>query len=155
MMIPLKQFICDTCGGVIQNIQVGWMEWLSIDDPKKILYEKFRICHHENRCMKYANDPEVNDGHLEDFLDEDGRLDLLSMIDPGPFVKANFDGPSVVDLRQFMEIYRRLTIPYYEEARQYFNLAKSDGMLEDCNGVTLYKESMLCTIIKNYSTKNF
>lgn len=152
-MIPLKQFICDTCGGVIEKIEDGWFEWLSENDPKGLRYKNFRICHHEEKCMLLANDPDVCDGHLEDYLNEDGHLHLLSMLHPGDYASDKYDGPRVLEMGEFMEIYRRLTIPLYEDARQYFAQAKNDGFLDSTNDVTLYRERMLTSIIENYSKK--
>ena len=57
---------------------------------------------------------------------------------------------------EFLEILRRLMIPYYEEARQYFSRAENDGLIESLRGFKaghyVWKPDKLIEIIEEYST---
>jgi len=57
---------------------------------------------------------------------------------------------------EFLEILRRLMIPYYEEARQYFSRAENDGLIEGLRGFKaghyVWKPDKLIEIIEEYST---
>jgi len=52
----------------------------------------------------------------------------------------------------FTELFRRLHIPYYEEARIYFDEARSDGFFEGHNEFTIYSQPNLINIIEEYKT---
>ena len=47
---------------------------------------------------------------------------------------------------------RRLTIPNYEEARQFWCKAMEDGYFGDSNELYIYIPENLKNMIKNYST---
>lgn len=117
-LIPLKQFVCDTCGKVINRPEDAWIEWLCQAHPKTgtHLSHKFRIVHHYpaspityiHGCYKYTNNPDKADNHLTDFLD----MYLL--------------GLDVWKMKEFKFLMQRLTVPYFEEARFYFDYAIDD-----------------------------
>ena len=52
-----------------------------------------------------------------------------------------------------MEFFRRLTIPYYEEARHYLPLAVADGELEGWIIDYAYAPDVLKRIIKHYAPR--
>jgi len=56
---------------------------------------------------------------LSEFVGVHGLLVLSSWIDVGKWHNPNYDGPHVRDLREWTSLFRRLHIPYYEEARHY------------------------------------
>jgi hypothetical protein len=119
----------------------------------------FRICHHlwatprkgENGCYKYADHRDVSDNHLHHFIDDRIKMaQLLSMIDIGPHLRPDYKGPMVDNLRDYVEFMRRLTIPYYEEARQYWSIAKADGFFEGDNELSMYSTDHLKRLIEEY-----
>lgn len=47
MLIPLKQFICDECGEIINSPGEGYVEWEEgIDQDGQFFAKGFRIVHH-------------------------------------------------------------------------------------------------------------
>jgi hypothetical protein len=167
MLEPLKQFVCDKCGQIIEKPEDGWVEWLHPEDPAtgKRKNQGFKIVHHSKasplsdgtrnvRCYHYDNNPLRSDNHLEYFLGENGLSMLYAMVDPGPHFSDGDDVPEVVDFREYMEFLRRLTIPYYEEARIYWSDAKLDGFFSDGNEYWTYLPSTLQWLIRDYGATN-
>lgn len=159
MLEPLNQFICDYCDQIIQQPEQGWIEWL-MDRADRKKYG-FKVVHHaaysplrtegerNKNCYHYARHPGRMDDHLDHFLNN--RIaNLLSFLDVGPYLEPEYSSPSVKDLREFVEIMRRLAIPYYEEARLYWSLAAYDGYFEGASESWLYLESTLKDIISTY-----
>jgi len=155
MLKPLEQFYCDTCGQIIQTPKEGWFEWISTNDETtgQSIDKEFRICHHKSKCQIHGTSRRrgCSDVQLTDFLGEIGIINLLCMIDPGPYHSPVFKGPSVKDFREFAEVARRLTIPYYEEARQWWTEATNDGYFSDSNEIYIYLPRSLKLMIEHYS----
>jgi hypothetical protein len=110
---PLTQWICDTCGEPV-GIQSGWLEWLDGRDWRtgaKRGPHSFHIVHNRKRCFQNDGRDECSDNHLQYFLGPSGLAYLLSIIDP-----EIGDGPPA-DMAEYLEVFRRLQIPFYEEAR--------------------------------------
>ena len=82
---------------------------------------------------------------------DEGYLYLLSFLDSGALLMEKYKGPRVKDMREFVEFIRRLTVPYYEEARLYFEHLSSDDdfILE----LSIYHEEELRKIIQKYGEK--
>ncbi len=116
---PLREFVCDKCGALIEKVEDGWLEWF--DDYKKPAHG-FRIVHAGGDCY-YLDTPEVSDNHLIYFMGTDGLSYLLSLL-------SRKNGVNVAEL---VEVIRRLHVPFYEEARQYLDRAIGDGMISDKN----------------------
>ena len=56
------------------------------------------------------------------------------MLDLGPLLDPNGQSPCKIgDMPNFVDTMRRLHIPYDEEARRYFDAARSDGWFLDEN----------------------
>ena len=155
---PLKQWICDFCGEVIASPVDGWLEWL--DDADHRAHE-FKIVHHfpaspqretrSNGCYHYSKHPDRADMHLDSFLGADGLAYLLSFIDIGyKEIPSHREGPRVRSTREWAELFRRLQLPYYEEARLYWDRAESDGFFGGCNQIWPYLEGNLAEIVKRY-----
>ena len=167
---PREQWICDTCGQVIEAASEGWLEWLESKDSSGT-YKKhgFRIVHHQsysprnpNRpelrpsnaasCYSYENHPGlVADYHLDHIVGPHGLAVLLGMIDKGPLIEAAFDGPGVMDLRDWVELVRRLAVPHYEEARRYVVQASRDGFFEGMSDHAIYAPATLETVVEKYA----
>lgn len=158
MLKPKEQFICDQCGQVINSPEEGYVEWLDSDDNKTS--SGFRIVHqyvhsplkavNEGGCYKYNKIPGRRDVPLDHFL-EIAQTYLLSFLDKGIYVdsKANC---RISDFREYTEFARRLTIPYYEEARFYMKDAYSDNEFDGCE-MSVYTEETFKYIIEKYANK--
>jgi len=143
-LIPLKQWICDSCGGVIEKPRDGWLEWYTEKD--KSLDTGFRIVHHRESCM--YNDTTLEqqnrsplDLGLPHALGSHGLgylLFKLELSEKGVYKLA--------DIKELIEIIRRLHLPYYEEARLYWKNALRDGFHDGCS----FDENILLAIIQNY-----
>lgn len=152
----LEQFICDYCGGIIEKPEEGWLEWITEYDKERGTYiaHGYRIVHHamfsprkSGNCYHYANHLGCSDMYLHQMMN---MSRLLSFLDAGPYHEPDYKGPRVRDLRGFVEIVRRLTIPYYEEARLYWGRALADGFFEGANPVWIYLPETLKSLIERY-----
>jgi hypothetical protein len=150
MIEPLRQYYCDTCGNLIEKPSDGWVEWLNEEINGQRINHAFRICHHKTVCRKYF-DYRTADGSLEDFLGVNGLIHLLRFLDPDKTIAENYHGPILSDIREYIEIFRRLQIPHYEEARQYWDEAEIDGENDGSNEIALYLPDRLIRLIEKYS----
>lgn len=163
MLTPLKQFVCDTCGEIINSPEEGWVEWIfnsGLEGEKREIHS-FRIVHHfsssphsssnPNGCYQHTKKRGRNDNHLHYFTDEDRKIILLlKFLDIGTILQPTYNGCDIRDMREYVEFVRRLTIPYYEEARLCFNEAKADSFFADSNEILVYKEETLKEVIERY-----
>jgi hypothetical protein len=164
-LIPLKQWYCDTCDELIERPEDGWLEWMVDGNHRAYGY---RICHHfvaspiakeaggvfgSQSCYKY-NEAGHRDNHLHKFLGTDGMIPLLSEIHVGPVLDPRGTQPTEVkDFSGWAHTFRRLHIPYYEEASRYFSRAEQDGFFEGANEVWCFVQDTLVTVIEKYGGK--
>lgn len=152
-MEPLKQWICDVCGELIASPEDGYVVWKT-DGDQKIL--DIRIIHKNNlvdgeRVVGCDTDRSYSlSVALESFLGDEGKVRLLSMFDPGPEFCDEYV-ERIADIRMYLEVYRRLQIPYYEEARLYWDRARHDGFFAGANEVWTYLPRVLKSVIEEYS----
>ncbi len=162
MLKPLKQFICDECGQVINSPEEGYVEWESgIDDKGRSFARGFRIVHvshasplkHTRKgCYKYDRSEYRSDIDLEHFL-QNAHQYMFSLLDLG-FLhdRNNKIGCQISDFREFVCFFKRLTISYYEEARLYFEEALEDEEIcGDENEIYLFSEKKLKSIVQRYN----
>lgn len=151
---PLKQWICDTCGEVIENPEEGFVQWDTNEDGQII---DFIIVHHKrasprrhsrNGCYKYDKD-----NHLNEFLGEKGVVRLHALIDPGPYHMRECK-VFVFDIRKWLDFYKRLQLSYYEEARQYWGRAANDGYFIGSNEIYIYLPQSLKEMIEHYERED-
>lgn len=163
MLPPLNQFICDTCGEIIQSPDDGWLEWVTETDDLtgKSETHSFNIVHHissspyasssKDGCYQHGRKKGLRDLPLRHYIDENYKMaHILSFLDIGPLHQPKYKGTDLRDLREFVEIMRRLTIPHYEEARLYWDDAKADGYFSDSNEIWPYGIETLQEIISKY-----
>lgn len=138
-LIPLKQWVCDSCGEVIEKPEDGWFEWYTERDTS--LDTGFRIVHHRGSCM-------YNDQWLEQQNRSPSDFDLSMVVGHnGLALLLNLmEHKKFRDTKEFIEVFRRLHLPYYEEARHYWDRARSDGFLDGNE----YQQNSLLDIIKEY-----
>ena len=65
----------------------------------------------------------------------------------------NYSGVNFEDGCKFTEIFRRLQLPYYEEARRYWEQAKRDEFFDGANEIRIYQSEFLQDMVKNMGTK--
>jgi len=152
MLKPLQQWICDSCGEIINSPKQGYVEWM--ETRGKV--HGFRIVHHalyspyryRNDCY-YKDDESGGDCSVRDLIGIRGLVNLTSWIDVGEWHDPQYSGPRVRDLREWTTLFRRLFIPYYEEARHC-----TDGLRDElggaANAVGLYLPETLKRIIEEH-----
>jgi hypothetical protein len=152
---PLEQFVCDTCHEIIKTPKEGWLEWIHDEKGKN---HSFRICHHQlysplrgrgEGCYAHGNERGRSDNHLDSIL-ENRMAHLLYFIDVGAYHEPDFTEPHTRDLREWAELSRRLTIPYYEQARLYWQRATDGGYFDGANEILIYTENFLQKLIEEY-----
>jgi transcriptional regulator with XRE-family HTH domain len=129
MLRPLSQWVCDTCGELIETENAGWLEWLGGEKGNR----EFRIVHQYvssprqrgSRCYQHENAVERLDNHLEYFAV--GRNRNYAILPPGSPPEGN--GIVVANIDEYLEVAFRLTVPFYEEARFYREQALRDEVL--------------------------
>jgi hypothetical protein len=144
---PLQQWICDTCHGLIESPQDGFLEWLLDDDQQRRL--DFRIVHRKSKsprrtaegCYQHGKASNNQDMNLDAFINADGLGYLLSFLHPD--AKAT---------RELGELIRRLHLPLYEEARMHWPAAERDGFFAGANETPPFRQDTLTKIVKRYST---
>lgn len=164
MLKPLEQFICDTCEKIIEKPSDGMLEWIDYDNDETNSHEihSFRIVHQfgaspkpnesNNSCFKHNNSEGGSTDNLCDYLDADNKMArILSFLDEDIYEKTYSDCP-ITDMRNYVNTVRRLTIPYFEEAIQFWNDAKNDGYFANVNDVQVYEADTLKALIVKYSS---
>lgn len=156
MLRPLEQFKCDECGQTIDSPSDGYVEWEEVEEDGHYTVRGLRIVHKPHAspnyggCYRYEGSPYRLDNELTFFL-EYPQQHLFSFLDPGIVhnrEQRNFN--KVADFPAFVDFFKRLTIPYYEEARIYFPQAMRDGLVDD-NEIGLYTPERLQAIIEHYA----
>ncbi len=154
-MEPLRQWICDVCGKVIEKPEDGYVVWGTNEQGK---IDKIRILHKNNHVNGCVTGCDHDHGHrypsslpVESFLGDDGKVRLLSLIDPGPDFQAEYQ-EHIANMRLFLEFFRRVQLPYYEEARLYWEKARADGYFAGANEIWTYLPRNLKMLIDEYST---
>jgi hypothetical protein len=145
MLKPLKQWYCDVCGDIIQKPGDGYVLWKR--DEKFSDYD-FKIVH-KKTCEDITKHPSMS---LEIFLGEDGVQYLLTFLSIGK-IKKNIGQSSkwsVKDMDEFVDFFRRVQTPYYEEARTKFGVAQLLNDLFTENETGPYLEGQLKNIAEKY-----
>jgi hypothetical protein len=163
-LAPLQEWICDECREVIDDADRGHMEWM-VDEGDRAW--GFRIVHHGRRspragdavspargtdCHRYRQHASRYDLDLSQFIGTDGLVEMLAFLDPGPDHVPRFTGPRVRDVRELVEIVRRLHVPYYEEARLYWDRARRDGFFDGMNEVVIFLPFTLKSLVEKYGS---
>ncbi|HLT41763.1 MAG TPA: hypothetical protein VKZ95_03585 [Sphingobacteriaceae bacterium] len=160
MLAPLKQFICDKCNNLIESPADGYVEWEQIilkGNPARLENLGFKIIHNSlssplENCFFYSHSTNGQSSSLIEFLNENQMPRLLSFLDAGPHHVPHYLGPEIQNMREFVEFARRLTLPYYEEARTFFHDAETDGYFEGANEIWIYQSEILKNLIDKYSS---
>jgi len=143
MLKPLKEWLCDNCGKVIKSPEDGYVIWRTNDEHQE--YD-FRIIH-QDIC---DNKSYPSSMALDEFLGPKGLVYLTSFLSIGK-VMNNLGRNSrsrIKNLDEFVDLLRRVQVPYYEEARKKFSEEHILEDMSDANEVSPYQENTLKRIIK-------
>src|SRR5262249_32907976 len=112
MTKPLTSWTCDVCGDVIERVEEGYVVWKS-DGAKAA---DFKIIH-QGKCDHERDDHNAS-AALADFLGDNGLAYILSFLSAGPVQSALGRRPhcEITDFDEFVDFFRRVQLPYYEEA---------------------------------------
>ncbi|MBA7711237.1 hypothetical protein ES703_120192 [subsurface metagenome] len=148
-IIPLKQWICDSCGKIIKKPKDGWYEWYS--DNKTALHTGFRIVHHRPNCMYddkalHQQNRSEHSLPLSYVVGSAGRSAGLGYFLFSIVLAEKKEVYKLADIEEYIEIIRRLYLPYWEEARLYWDNALKYGFHDGCD----FSEDMLLSIIMKY-----
>ncbi len=133
-------WFCDTCGGKINSPGEGVVEWYTIKDgegvirhinvrlvhgisasPLKKLNLKKKGCEYDLDVSGLKIKPEgvIENKSLDAFLGADGLMRLLSFMAEGNYPNA-----------AVLMMIKRLHVPGFELARQFFGAAASEGIVK-------------------------
>jgi hypothetical protein len=100
----------------------------------------YRIIHAGGKCHHHLDHVGLSDASLEDFIGPTGLVKLLKVLDAGIYHDPKFIGAQIkpANIRNYVETFRRLHLPYYEEARLYWDQAAEDGSLDGINEIAIF-----------------
>lgn len=117
-MVPLEQWICDECGKLVgvEDGTVLWNRAYPGNGELPAFHTDFIIVH--NKCDK--NEPSRPQSlPLAELVGPKGLMRLTEMLSGGPFRPGMTYLPDP-DFKSYVDLFRRLHVPFYEEARRYF-----------------------------------
>lgn len=125
------QWICDTCGTQISNVDDGWVEWQVRQEKGAWVNHSPRLvhngsssplgvgCQYDQRVLHANGGNIVSDLPLSHFVGADGLITLLGFISEGYF-----------ELEQCLELIKRTQVPDYDLVRGHFEEAIGAGVFE-------------------------
>lgn len=115
---PLTVWYCDYCDDKIEEASLGYLIWKTTG----IAAHDFKVLHHGKCSDMFRRHP--NSNPLQDFVGDIGLTRLLSMLSLGPINAKRAEGSRerlILSDDEFVDLVRRLHVPYYEEARRKFD----------------------------------
>lgn len=114
--MKIGPWVCDECQNEILKSDDGYVLY---EKDKNSLAHNFRIIH-KIKCDK---SPDSLSMALSNFLGTQGLVYLTSFLSIGPISKQFGDNSSagVKDFDEFVDFFRRVQIPFYEQARMKFS----------------------------------
>jgi hypothetical protein len=144
---------CDSCGGLISDLQAGRVEWVGTEDSKgKPKVSGLRLVHCRTVSPRHPEaygcqyDPQdefrknrgiVEGLPLDRFTGPDGLMLLLSML-------AETDIPS----QELIELAKRVQIPGYEAAYELVDDAVNRGVIAPAIGSGFYLQCEIRDVLK-------
>jgi hypothetical protein len=147
-MEPLKQWKCDVCGGIIDDAEHAYLEWMYFDETDQ--EGNFRIVHNKLECRYRMNEAQylsagiiIKDWILADYVGPNGLMELVELL-----YERNLK-----DKTEIYELIRRLHIPFYEQAREYYEIAEEDGRFDGTGDQNAYRyyQRVILDIISRYA----
>jgi len=122
MLKPMKQWCCDSCGGIIDGPMEGYVEWYKTHRRQQT--SGCRIVHVSRQCA-YDAAEQAALGRTATVISLDsvvGRRGLAHLLKRfGEVMGSGWAEPA--DGQAFVEVVRRVQLPYYEEARLFWDVA--------------------------------
>ena len=145
---PLTIWYCDVCQGRIDDLNSGYVIWRTNEQMKS---HDFKIIHK----MQCDRKDFPASAALRDFLGTDGLTYLLAFLSLGPVKKRLGQKPfcGAQDTDEFVDFFRRVQTPYYEEARRLFGNEDYLDQNSDNNEVGPYLPDALKKAITKYLVK--
>lgn len=136
---------CDMCGEVIRSEDDGYVIWKR--DDQGCDYD-FKLIH-QGRCDRKDYPQSLA---LRDFTETEGLSLLLSFLSIGPIKRISGDESQVcvADMDEFVDLFRRLHVPHYEEARRLFHDPDLLSMYADNNEVAPYFSKSLKYMVEEF-----
>jgi hypothetical protein len=135
---PLTTWYCDECGAKLGQAG-GYVIWKDGPAPD------FKIIHRGDCDPKGDYDCSAA---LIDYLGPSGASRLMAMLTAGPLRDRQTRSRSFSDLDAFVDLFRRLQVPYYEEARTYFEDPEVRADYADANEIAPYMPDRLQALIE-------
>ncbi|MEK7724491.1 MAG: hypothetical protein AAB336_09105 [Acidobacteriota bacterium] len=143
-MEVLSEWICDSCGETVKQPK-AYVIWKRNENG---LAYGFKIIHQKD-C---DNDDYPSSGSIDQFLGLDGEAKLLCFLSSGP-LKADKERKGsirVADIDEFVDFFRRVQTPFYEEARTKFFNEDVFDRFSDASEVRPYMSDALQSIVNEY-----
>jgi hypothetical protein len=138
----LTTWTCDTCRDPVTDPNMSLVVWRTVAD-KSI---DFMIVH-KGECDPQARSGFTHNLELSSFLGADGATMLLSWLSLGPLRGSAADMPHVGNFDQYVDLFRRVQIPWYEEARTRFRDDDVQHWLGDANEYYPYMPDVLQQVV--------
>ena len=151
MLRPLRQWICDVCGELVASPADGLLEWRVEEragGTPRTLLSGFRLVHAEG--CRAADCPAAA---LTRYTGRGGFARLLTFLDPPLAADAGGAAHGVASPREYAELLRRLYVPYYEEARQYWVAAMRDCAPGDAAAVAALAPEALQALVERHAER--
>lgn len=138
---PLEQWFCDFCQEIIKSPRDCWLQWAvkpGKDLEKSLVSEDFRIVHQQ--CKNHgSNISSVPILWLKGFYEESSALHILRNLNHRPYKPS-----------ELVEIIRRLEVPYYEQARLYWDQIIKHEAFDSLHEHEIYDPVFLKMLIKEH-----
>ncbi len=143
--MPLASWTCDVCGEQITDPDTGLVTWRTRNDEGRTAHD-FLVVH--KNMDGYGCDPEARQGYTSNldisaFLGDEGQARLLSMLNAGPLIASDRCEVLPQDMAGFVDLFRRMQTPWYEEARSRWADEDVQHWLGDASEVYPYQPEVL------------
>lgn len=142
-----SEWYCDTCGDKIVDPTTSLVVW-RLDDMGRG-YD-YRVVHKSiggRECDPGNEAGFLHSLEISNFLGAEGVAHLLSYLSQGPILGGE-NSLRVGKMEQFVDLFRRMQTPYYEEARRHFACEEVTDQWSDANEVLPYVPESLNRIAK-------
>lgn len=142
---PLVKWYCDSCGDVIEDVNGGYVIWEHTREGK---LRGFKIIH-QSRCDRHDYRASAA---LRGFVGPDGLARLLAFLSDGRLrAKAGqVSRCDIEDMDEFVDFFRRVQTPLYEEARRLFKDTDLRIDYADANETLPYTQVELDRMLAKY-----
>jgi len=140
-MTPLTSWMCDYCGQLIERADLGNVIWKKQPSGKEyghlIVHKTFADNPSSPRCDSTLEADYPANLSIEDMIGPLGLARLLGDLSRGP-IDGTKGAVAIEDFDAWIDLFRRLQVPYYEEARPHFNSEGVHHWFSDASEVTPY-----------------